>query len=288
MDGCLLGFGIFLGFGGWDLGFCRMGCTVGAVRRVDGTMLSFKTVDVRKRVRWHLEPVNVKGKKYRYLKFPVSLNPRKKGFWAGVNEKGLVVLGADANAIRRFSGRQYGGMEAVWEAYEGALGGAADVKEACDIIVRVYQRRRLGGPGDIVFVSDQSEALAIEYSLNEWGLEFIGKRPYLVRTNHFIELRHLRHSPDESSVHMSSATRYQRALGILSRTSSKTTVDDLMNFCRDHANGPSALSICRHGGKGEYRSVGAAVFEVRRGRIRVHFVNGIFPCRREFRTITFQ
>jgi hypothetical protein len=266
----------------------HLGCTVGAVFNSKKQTIMFKNIDYPRPKRMPIRPISVKGKKFRYLKFPVFMNPHKPGLWAAVNENGVGILGADANTIAQYWGKRFGGEDVMWPAYEGAMGTAETARDAADFIVRAYQDGRTGMNGDIIFLADRREAIAVEYSLNEWGLEFSGGRPYLVRSNFFLQLRHQRPAPEEKSLHTSSALRYERALALLSRTSSNTTVEDVIALTRDHFYGENAMSICRHGGVGEYRTYGTAVFEVNPHGILVHYTVGKNPCQAKFITEEFK
>ncbi|MBA7662050.1 hypothetical protein ES703_70073 [subsurface metagenome] len=195
-----------------------------------------------------------------------------------------MLLGADAYSMRVFTGRKYGGIKQLMKAYEKALGKASTAKEATEFIIREYQDKKIGLDGDIVLVADRREAIAVEYSLNEWGLQFSGPNPYLIRTNFFLVLRHLRHLPQEKGLYLSAVKRYERAMEILSKTNINTTVDDLKEVCRDHYPEPSAMSICRHGGKGEYRTVGSVVIELVRNKIKIHYIAGMKPCQGGYQT----
>ncbi|MBU1628430.1 hypothetical protein KKB18_13760, partial [bacterium] len=82
-------------------------CTVGGVFKKDGKILLFKTMDAIKKCEG-FEPNEVKGEVYSYLKFRTNKDETKPGFWAGINEKGVTILGADGNELRNFRGEGYG------------------------------------------------------------------------------------------------------------------------------------------------------------------------------------
>jgi hypothetical protein len=282
-------------------------CTVGAVYNKKGSVLAFKTVDIRGKWRLPDKPVMRKGDRYQYLRFATNTNLRKPGLWAGVNQKGVILLGADALAIKTFSSAPtrrrrkepaYGGIKELMVTYEKVMGTAATAKEGVNLFIQEYQKKRLGMDGDIVMLVDRQEAVAIEYSLNEWGLQFFtynksipvekfysgykGEGFCLIRTNFFLVLRHLRYLPQENTLHLSASKRYERVLELLSKTTVNTTVDNLKELCCDHHPEPSAMSICRHGGENEYKTHGSVIIELAKNRIETHYNIGKNPCESDY------
>ena len=264
-----------------------MGCTVGVVFSKAGDVILFKNRDLNV-VKKNPEPVVEQGSKYNYIKFGVDVENQIPGVWAGVNEKGVGIVGADGNCMLTFEGEQYGGGEKTWEAYEEVLATTQTIEEAYKFLVDFYTLHKIGGTGDIVLVTDRTKAVILEYSLNLWGIQFIIGQPYVVRTNFFNILKHLRPSPEENSLHMSSTKRYERALELLSRTSSNAIVEDIKNLCRDHLEGQSAFSICRHGGEEEYRTVCSSIMEISEEGIRTHYVVNQFPCESDYKVLSLE
>ncbi len=261
-----------------------MGCIIGVVFSKPDKVILFKNrdFDIPKK---NPEPIIKQGSKYSYIKFGVGVKKQNLGVWAGVNERGVGILGADGNCCLSFEGDQYGKGEKTWEAYEEVLANTESVEEAYKFIVDFYTINNIGGSGDIILITDYKKAVILEYSLKLWGVQFIIEQPYVVRTNFFNILRHLRPAPEESSLHLSSAKRYERAVGLLSKTSVSTTVDDIKVLCKDHLNGPSALSICRHGGVGEYKTLCSSIMEISSAGINAHYIINQFPCEAEYKSI---
>jgi dipeptidase len=257
------------------------GCTIGAVFTKQNKVFVFKNRDLNVE-KTNPEPTIENGEKYRYIKFGVDVEHKKPGVWAGVNDGGVAVLGADGNCILDFQGGDYGGGEKTWEAYETVLSKAGSVEEAYKLIIDLYTAHKIGGSGDIVLIADRSKAAVLEYSLNQWAIQFITNQPYVLRTNFFVGLRHLRPAPEENSLHLSSAKRYERAIELLSKTTYNTSLQDVKNLCRDHINGPSAFSICRHGGGEEYKTCCSVIFEVGSRNILAHYIINEFPCNKEY------
>lgn len=281
-------------------------CTIGAVYNKNGNVLAFKTVDIRGKWKLPDKPVMQKGTRYKYLRFATNTNLRKPGLWAGVNEKGVILLGADALAIKAFptastqrgKRKEYGDIKDVMATYEKVMGTAATAKEGVNLFIQEYQKKRLGMDGDILMLVDRQDAVAIEYSFNEWGLQFFtynnsipiekfysgykGEGYCLIRTNFFLVLRHLRYMPQENTLHLSASKRYERALELLSKTTVNTTVDNLKELCCDHYPEQGGMSICRHGGENEHRTHGSVIIELAKNRIETHYNIGTNPCESDY------
>jgi hypothetical protein len=263
-------------------------CTVGGVFHEDGRMLLFKTMDAIKKCPG-FEPTENKGEKYKYLKFRTGKDPSKPGFWAGINEKGVCILGADGNELRNFKGEGFGSFDSLLRTYDITLGNAKDVYEGIEALIYEYQTNHVGGNGDIVLLADTKDLVIIEYAPDEWGIKFRWKEDYIVRTNFFTVLRHLRPSPEENSLHMSSARRHARALDVLSRKSKKTTKDDVIALMRDHeVEPPSAITICRHGGDNEYKTQNSILLEVDNDKAVIHYQLNGYPCKSDYKTMVYE
>jgi hypothetical protein len=234
------------------------------------------------------EPFITSSGRYRYLKCPSEYDPQSPGVWAGVNEKGVVVLGADGNSLLNYCGIQVANLEESLKIYELVLAECGDVSEAISFLISAYQRRRIGGTGDIIIIGDRYNAVALEYSLDRWGLQFIGDNACLVRSNFFVLLDKYRPRPEENGLHVSAALRYSQALTELSVIGDDVSLNDVFNLVRSHVNGPSAMSICRHGGAGEYYTQCSFVVELASEGISSYVILNEFPCRGEFKTFYFR
>ncbi len=262
-------------------------CTIGAVRNEsNGKCFYFKNLDQPDAFTF-AEPAIVQGRLHRYLKLPSGRSLSDKGSWAGVNERGLVVLGADGNCMPNFVGGRYASLNESLIAYEQALSECATAPEAMHLIMDLYQQKNVGGNGDIILVGDGREAIAMEYSPNRWGIQYRNEMPYMIRTNFFLLLDRLRPQPEENSVHTSSAMRYADAMGHLSIHGKNSELDDVFRLVRSHVNGPSALSICRHGGAGEYATHCSFVAEIAPSGISAYVVVNNAPCKSDFKRYTF-
>ncbi|HPQ40461.1 MAG TPA: hypothetical protein PLV45_08825 [bacterium] len=262
-------------------------CTIGVVRNKEtGRVIFFKNVDQTFACRYPDAFIR-SGERYRYLKIPSNSDPMDNGVLAGVNEAGVVVLGADGNCMPNYCGSAYGSLNDSLVVYEEVLSTCGTVWEAMQCVMKEYQERQMGGNGDIIIVGDRDETVALEYSPDRWGIEFMGRKPYMVRSNFFVLMDRLRPAPEENTLHTSSAIRYSDALKCLSVKGSLNTLDDVFGLVRSHEQGLTAMSICRHGGEGEYFTHASFVAELRRDGVDAYVMLNTRPCEGEYRRFTF-
>ena len=259
-------------------------CTIGSVINAEtGTRYFFKNVDQTDRFHY-VDPVVRSGDVYSYLKLPSGSSADRPGVWAGVNEAGVVVLGADGNCMPNYSGKSYSSLNESLVAYEDILSRCGDTTEAMNFLMQRYQSKNVGGNGDIILIGDRNEAIAMEYSPNRWGVQFQNQEPYIVRSNFFVLLDSLRPRTEENTLHTSSALRYSSALKHLSVKGTENTLDDIFRLVKSHDYGMSAMSICRHGGKKEYFTHCCLVVELTSDSIKAHVMVNDYPCEGKFRT----
>jgi len=80
-------------------------CTIGAVFTKTG-LIMFKNRDLDK-VKNNPPPTVEENKRYKYIRFGVDERKDFSGIWAGMNEKGVGILGADGNSVLNFVGNIY-------------------------------------------------------------------------------------------------------------------------------------------------------------------------------------
>lgn len=261
-------------------------CLVGAIFQKDKGLIIFKNRDLINE-KFNPNPQIEYGINGNYIKFGVAAD-KKPGVWAGINNNGVGILGADGNSLLNFTGDKYSGGEKTWETYEEVLSKTKNAKEAYKFLIDAYEDMNIGGSGDIVLISDPNRAIILEYLPHMWGVEFIVDQPYVVRTNFFQVMQHLRPPRDMNSLHLSSHLRFERAMQLLSPKSYNLQVEDIKDLCQDHANGPSAQSICRHGGEGEYKTLCSVIMEVQKDEILAHYIMNQNPCQGEYKTISIE
>jgi hypothetical protein len=111
-------------------------------------------------------------------------------------------------------------------------------------------------PGNIEF-ADAREAIIIEGSYHEMATEIV-RDDVAARSNCFVLLKAFNREDDVSSI-----CRYVRCLKLLNGHKGKVTLEKMIEFSMDHANGPGPNSICRHGTHFvEETSLSGAVMEV--------------------------
>ncbi len=262
-------------------------CTIGAVANpTNNSRVFFKNVDQTYRTVYQ-KPFITQGLKYKYLKIASNADTSKQGVLAGVNEAGVVVLGADGNAQPNYVGGNYGSLNESLVVYEKVLSECGNIREALDLAIHEYQNRQMGGNGDIVIVGDRTDAVALEYLPNRWGLEFQSDKPYLIRSNFFVLMDRLRPPHEENTLHTSSAIRYADALKHLSVKGRNNELSDVFDLVKSHYQGKNAMSICRHGGDGEYFTHASFVTELRDDSIKAYVMLNGHPCEGQFQAFQF-
>lgn len=261
-------------------------CTIGAIRNeTTGASYFFKNVDQTDAFEFDM-PRMISTPSHTYLKLPSGATIDDPGVWAGVNDAGLVVLGADGNCLPNYTSAKYSSLNESLVIYEKALINCTSAFDAMCYIMSQYNDKNIGGNGDIILVGDRKNSIALEYTPGRWGVQFQGSEPYLVRSNFFILMEHLRPQPEENSLHLSSAIRYQDAMEILSMKGKDNGLDDVFTLVKSHRHGPSALSICRHGGRSEYMTQCCLVVELLPDTIKAHVAMNQKPCEAQFRTFS--
>ncbi len=262
-------------------------CTIGAIKNsLTGNSYFFKNLDQTEQADY-AQPFICEGEKYQYLKLATQNDTSAKGVWAGVNQAGVVVLGADGNCMPNYVGWKYSSLNESLVIYEEILSQCGTAWEAMQFIMRSYQEQRVGGDGDIVIVGDATEAIALEFSPNRWGVQFRGDQSYIIRSNFFVLLNSLRPPPEENTLHTSSALRYADALTHLSMKGNNNDLEDVFALVKSHHHGKSAMSICRHGGHGEYFTHAGLVVELTEKSISAYTILNAHPCEADFTKFSF-
>jgi hypothetical protein len=128
--------------------------------------------------------------------------------------------------------------------------------EAAQAILPSLLANPMSTPGNIEF-ADAREAVVIEGSYHELATEIV-RDEVAARSNCFVLLKALNRSDDLSSI-----CRYVRCMQLLNGHKGKITSEKMIEFSMDHANGPGANSICRHGTHfSEETSLSATVIEI--------------------------
>jgi predicted choloylglycine hydrolase len=101
----------------------------------------------------------------------------------------------------------------------------------------------------------------------------------MAATNHFVSRKTRNLGPSGEKEYASSCRRYERIMELLTSEARRISLNKFKSFARDHVNGPSDLSICRHG---EDTCTNSA-FIAEPAKRRLHVLTGT-PCQNSFVT----
>lgn len=199
------------------------------------------------------------------------------GLKMGINDRG-VVAGSNLARTKDLEEKRVDvtGMRAIDRAQllrEGLT--QSDAEGAMCAVVGKIASAPMTTPGNVEFV-DGRQGFIIEGSYEGFAVEVVKEGQVAARANHFILLRDLNGGGDAAGY-----ARYRRARELLDGNFGRIDREKMIAFSLDHANGPGANSICRHGSHFEEESsLSAAIMEVPRDhpeRSRVNIALGK-PC----------
>jgi hypothetical protein len=164
------------------------------------------------------------------------------GLKMGVNSRG-VAAGANisrtrALAERRVSVTEMRALDRTQLVRDGLE--QASAQAAARAVVAQLMERPMATSGNLEFV-DSREGWVIEGSYDRHAVEVLTGGT-ASRTNCFVVLRE-QNDPED----LSSQCRQTRARQLLREHRGRITVEAMIGFSQDHANGPGPNSICRHG-----------------------------------------
>jgi hypothetical protein len=129
--------------------------------------------------------------------------------------------------------------------------------DAADKTLSALIKSPMSTPGNVEFL-DKDECYIIEGSYTQFAVEILRGDRVAARANHF-KLIHDLNDPEDIAGHK----RYARCMELLEGNSGNITREKMIEFSRDHANGPGPNSICRHGqAPEEETSLAAMVMEI--------------------------
>ncbi len=184
----------------------------------------------------------------------------RTGLKVGLNDKG-VATGSNIARTKEFTARKLDitkirASDRTQLMRQGLEKNTA--KTAANYVAGLILENPTSTPGNIEF-ADKDEGVIIEGSYTHQALDVV-RDEIAARANRFQLLEYTNDPADVSSV-----CRYQRCLQLLRENEGQLTLDKLIEFSRDHGNGPGPNSICRHGTHySEETSLGAAVIEIDR------------------------
>jgi hypothetical protein len=229
-------------------------CSIGVVF-VDGQVYIYKQCDLTVQTKFY-DPVQ---KKLTYKYYAMTREGRP-GLWAGLNEKGVGFVAADAYTNRTYVTPD-AAVDALFKAYENAVGKGASAKESATLLENFYLSGYLGtlfpGP-DIALFVDKSQAIFIEYTPGPCNQAPV--REIVVNSGFFASTNHFRVQPD-AVIYESNHSTYLRLARAETILEKYPTHDGIMNLLTDQYYGPSELSICRVAEyPGEYYTQATVIF----------------------------
>ena len=244
-------------------------CTIGTV--LNKKTILFKNCDLVKKTYFYSP--EIRQGKYRYIAFS---RKGRAGIWAGINEKGLGIVGADAHTKKKYRAKPHV-INKLFKINEKLVADFSNLKEGMDFL-RNFYLNEVTVP-DLIIVADKKSAVVIEFTPpNKWITKSI-RKGILVRSNHFI----ISSGALEREKDSSSYLRHEMAFDLLSKK--KISVGSIRSLCRNHQNGPSENSICRHDERNGYRTQ-ASVIMLADKKVSSYYMINRFPCRRKYKKIT--
>lgn len=236
-------------------------CTIGAVLN-DGLAL-FKNLDQTRDV-VVFKPRICKGR-YKYI---ACRRANRPGIWAGINECGLGLVAADAHTTKKYRAKPHM-VDNIFRANEHVVADFKNTEEALEFLSEFYTKNIM--VPDIIVIADRKRVVAIEYLPRNFKTKEI-RKGFLVRSNHFCFQKYSRKGK-------SSYSRYKTASNSIQADS---TLKGIMKLCKNHENGPSCNSICRHG---KWRTIASVIMTAGK-KISCHYVINTSPCKSDYKRIT--
>ena len=243
-------------------------CTIGSVL-LPTRVITFKQCDLPRRTLF-LDPDPELRRGPRGLRYLAFEREDLGGPWAGVNERGVAFVAADAHLAvghdAEHGGRGDERPGDVFAAYRSILAEHESARDALYAMIDFYTDR---GAADILLLSDPEGAFLLEFSPVE-GVRIAHQRDgSLLATNHFRMLPGAVGPEDDPSTHL----RLARAEEILAGAAG---MDGVRALLADQAHGQTGRSICRVAeAPGDYHTQASVIFTVGRGRVDcTYLLNG--------------
>jgi hypothetical protein len=246
-------------------------CTVGSViDPTTGRIITFKQCDLPHR-RLFFEP-HVTDRPG-HLRFVAFEREGSGGPWAGINERGVAFVSADAY-LESGAADNIDPNGDVFEGYAHIIARCHSAADAVEYMRDFYEER--GGP-DILVVSDMEGAFLMEYSPYHGTRIAHHDSGIVVATNHFRMLPDAIDFDDNHSTYL----RLARAEEILERDASLRGIHTLL---ADQHFGATELSICRVAASpDEHLTQAAVIFSLEAGRVDCSYVLNGNPREKPFR-----
>jgi|Deesub1362A_J573_1020465.scaffolds.fasta_scaffold00216_46 hypothetical protein len=194
----------------------------------------------------------------------VLLITNEDGVYGGLNSEGIAAV---CSVVR--SGEEYDTEKFIGNVIPEIL-----KEPEVDKAVKVAQAELVNfAPGNLIICS-MDRCFVIESSEKESVVREVTDK--VVRTNHFI---YLSYGPKRIAEYPSTFHRYKRARELLEYAKE---FEDIKSLLKDHENGPSDNSICRHGDR-----FTSSAFVIETAPRALYYVSG-HPCEGEFKRFSFE
>ena len=244
-------------------------CTIGAVLNDKGLSI-FKNCDLTKNVTFY-KPKKRKGK-YKYLGFTRKSRP---GIWAGINEKGLGIVSADTYTKKNYKARPWT-INKIFQGNEKVISKNKNVKQAIHFLKSKYKNEIKDVP-DLIILGDKNNIAVFEFTPpDKFGVK-IKEKGYVLRTNQFQILKGGMSRKEDPQ----SYKRFDRAKELIGKS---TNLNSIKSLCKDHKNGPSKFSICRHGKNNEYKTQASAIMTHNKNT-KAYYVKNNYPCKEKYKKV---
>ena len=239
-------------------------CTIGA--KISRKLTLFKNCDLIEDSNFY-KPKIKKGI-YKYIAFTREGRP---GLYAGINQFGLGIVTADTYTKKIYKAKPHT-IYNIFKGYEKTIADYRNVDEGINFLKKYYTSK-INVP-DLIILGDKEKIAVLEFiPKKKFGIKII-KKGNILRTNQFKILNGGKNKNED----LESYTRYNNALKIINKNCS------FIKLLKDHHNGPSKFSICRHGKKGEYKSR-ASVIMVAGKKIKAYYIINNYPCKDLYRKV---
>ncbi|MFH1838616.1 MAG: carcinine hydrolase/isopenicillin-N N-acyltransferase family protein [Candidatus Kuenenbacteria bacterium] len=239
-------------------------CTIGG--KINKKLTLFKNCDLVKNIEFY-KPKIKKGK-YKYIAFT---RRGISGLYAGINQFGLSIVAADTYTKKRYKAKPYT-VYNIFKCYEKIIADYKNVDDALNFLKKYYTSK-ICVP-DLIIIGDKKKIAVFEFiPKKKFGIEII-KKGNILRTNQFKILKGGKNKNEDPESYI----RYNNAFKIINKNISFT------KLLKDHHDGPSKFSICRHGKKSEYKTQASIIMATGK-KIKAYYIINNYPCKEHYKEI---
>ena len=135
-------------------------------------------------------------------------------------------------------------------------------------------------------IERKANSLSTKASMEAGGAdEFLGNGEdtddndldFILRTTQFRILKGGKNKNEDPESYI----RFGNALNIIKKNSN---LKSFMKLCKNHKNGPSKFSICRHGKRKEYKTQASVIMTANK-EIKAYYIINNYPCRKKYKEV---